>query len=291
MVFFAFSIVCGFLTLPAAAVLRSDGFADVTHKQSLDVFTRQVVPSSQADIFRSGGTSFSEIVIYSRKVYLSGLIARNSSGTVAEQTTEILDTVDRLLIIAGTNKSRILTANVYLSNISSFLEFNTAWRKWLDVKNRPVRATVATGLVLGFKVEIQVSAAMPDRSGVVRTAAAAPAVGPYSQGVVTRDGTLYVSGSLGLLPGSGEMAGPDIAAQARQALKNVGETVKAAGGSIGDIVKTTIYLADINDFPAFNEIYKEFVRGVEILPARSTVAVRALPRNARIEVEAVAYIP
>ncbi len=108
-------------------------------------------------------------------------------------------------------------------------------------------ASLATSSLLRYR-------SLPDQSGPVKTGLAAAAVGPYNQGVVIKDGTLYVSGCIGLRPGSGEMAGLDFRAQAKQALGNLAEIIKAAWGDVGNIVKTAVLLADINDYAEFNEL-------------------------------------
>ena len=122
---------------------------------------------------------------------------------------------------------------------------------------------------------------------VVATAAAPQAIGPYSQGIeFTGPGRmLFLSGQIALHPESGEMVGGGVQAETRQALENLGRIVEAAGYSLRDVVKTTIYLADMGDFPAVNEVYAGFFS--ESLPARATVAVAALPKGARVEIDAI----
>lgn len=135
------------------------------------------------------------------------------------------------------------------------------------------------------------AAAVPVRPGPVKTDLAAAAVGPYNQGIVTRNHTLYVSGCIGLLPGDGGFAGATMAEQTKQALNNMKEIVLAAGGDIGNIVKTTVLLKNIEDYAEFNEIYMDFLKDVDVFPARSAFAVKALPKDALVEVEAIAELP
>ena len=117
------------------------------------------------------------------------------------------------------------------------------------------------------------------------TAANAPAaVGPYCHAKLAGN-TLYTSGQLGLVPATGELPA-GVEAQARQALDNLSAVLAAAGMSCADVVKTTVFLADINDFAAINAIYAEYFTGEA--PARSCVQVAALPKGALFEVEAVA---
>ena len=118
----------------------------------------------------------------------------------------------------------------------------------------------------------------------VSTPNAPAAIGPYSQAIVAGN-TVYASGQIPIVPATGKLAEGDISVQAEQALKNVGEILKAAGASYTDVVKTTCFLADMNDFAAFNAVYEKYFTGK---PARSCVAVKALPKGALCEVEAVA---
>lgn len=119
----------------------------------------------------------------------------------------------------------------------------------------------------------------------ISTDSAPKAIGPYSQAIVDGD-FLFCSGALGLDPASGEFVGPGVAEQAERALKNLSGVLDAAGFTFNDIVKTTIFLVDMADFAAVNELYARFMPDPP--PARSTVAVAALPRGARVEIEAIA---
>jgi 2-iminobutanoate/2-iminopropanoate deaminase len=121
----------------------------------------------------------------------------------------------------------------------------------------------------------------------IRTDRAPAAIGPYAQAVACGD-LLFVSGQLGLVPASGEPAGATTAEQAEQALKNLREVLLAAGVDMQQVVKTTVYLLDMADFPAFNAVYAAHFS--EHRPARACVAVAGLPKNARIEIEAVACL-
>ncbi|CAF0716392.1 unnamed protein product [Adineta steineri] len=122
---------------------------------------------------------------------------------------------------------------------------------------------------------------------IIKTAAAGPTSGPYSQAVQVGQ-TLYLSGSIGLDPKTGQFAGDGVQEQARQSLKNLGEVLKAAGASYKNVVKTNVFLQDMNDFAAMNEVYSEIF--TDRHPARSTVQVAGLPKNARVEIEAIAVL-
>ena len=117
------------------------------------------------------------------------------------------------------------------------------------------------------------------------TAANAPAaVGPYCHAKLAGN-TLYTSGQLGLVPATGELP-QGVEAQAAQALENLGAVLSAAGMGFGDVVKTTVFLADMGDFAAINAVYAKYFPGEA--PARSCVQAAALPKGALFEIEAVA---
>lgn len=119
----------------------------------------------------------------------------------------------------------------------------------------------------------------------ISTSKAPAAIGPYSQGIIAGN-TVYVSGQLAINPATGNFAEGGIQAEARQSLTNISNILAEGGLSMSDVVKVTVLLADINDFAAVNEVYKEFF--TEPYPARSAFAVAALPKGANIEIEAIA---
>lgn len=116
---------------------------------------------------------------------------------------------------------------------------------------------------------------------------AAPApVGPYSQ-AVEHDGWIFASGQIPLDPASGELVGGEIEDQARQVLANLRAVLEAAGASLDDVVRTTVYLIDLSHFPRVNAVYAEHFTA-EPRPARATVQVAALPLGAAVEIDAIA---
>ena len=122
---------------------------------------------------------------------------------------------------------------------------------------------------------------------VISTDAAPAAAGPYSQAI--RAGELvFTAGQLGIDPATGELIGDDVQAQADRSLANVRAILEAAGSGLDRLVKVTVYLADIADWPAVNEVYAREVP--QPFPARSAFAVRDLPKGARVEIEAVATV-
>ena len=116
------------------------------------------------------------------------------------------------------------------------------------------------------------------------TAQAPAAIGPYSQGIAAGQ-TVYVSGQLPIDPATGAIP-EGIAAQTAQSLKNIQAILAEQGMTLADVVKTTVFLADMNDFAEMNEVYAQFFEAP--FPARSAVAVKTLPKNARIEIECIA---
>jgi 2-iminobutanoate/2-iminopropanoate deaminase len=125
---------------------------------------------------------------------------------------------------------------------------------------------------------------MPDRHAV-STDSAPAAIGPYSQGMRVGD-LLFCSGQIPLEPSTGELVKEDIEGQARRCLENLAAICDAAGGSLSNAVRCTVYLGDMNDFARVNEVYAEFFEGSEP-PARVAVAAAGLPKGADVEIDAI----
>ena len=127
----------------------------------------------------------------------------------------------------------------------------------------------------------------PKGLGIVTAEGAPKAIGPYSQAIVV-DGMVYTAGQIALDPRTGEIVGGTTAEQTEQVLKNLAAILEAAGSGLGLVVKTTVYLVDLADFPAMNELYaKHFATH---RPARSTVQAAALPKAVRVEIDAIARV-
>ena len=121
----------------------------------------------------------------------------------------------------------------------------------------------------------------------VQTDRAPAAIGPYSQAVV-HGGLVYCSGQVALDPASGQLVGDDAASQTEQVMKNLSAVLEAAGTSLRAALKVTIYLADMGDFQTVNEVYARHLK--DHRPARATVAVRTLPKQALVEIDCVAAL-
>lgn len=122
---------------------------------------------------------------------------------------------------------------------------------------------------------------------IIFTADAPAAIGPYSQAVKS-GGTVYLSGQIGMNPATGELVSADVKEQTAQALSNMKAVLAAAGATVDNVVKTTVFLTDMADFQAVNAVYAETF--ASDAPARSCVSVAALPKGARVEVEAIAVL-
>jgi 2-iminobutanoate/2-iminopropanoate deaminase len=121
----------------------------------------------------------------------------------------------------------------------------------------------------------------------IQTENAPAAIGPYSQ-AIKAGGFVFVSGQIPIDPRTGELVAGGIAEQSERVLKNVSAVLEAAGSSLDQVVKTTVFLADMKEFSAMNEVYATFFTGTP--PARATVAAAGLPRDVRVEIEAVALV-
>jgi 2-iminobutanoate/2-iminopropanoate deaminase len=124
---------------------------------------------------------------------------------------------------------------------------------------------------------------------VIKTTQAPAAVGPYSQGIKVSGGSLlFTAGQVALDPATGQLIEGDIKVQTQRTLENVKAILTAAGSSLANVVKATVFMTDLGEFAAMNETYREFFP--QNPPARTTVEVRALPRGASIEIETIAMV-
>lgn len=122
---------------------------------------------------------------------------------------------------------------------------------------------------------------------IISTENAPGAIGPYSQAIKTGN-MVFCSGQIPIDPATGEFVSQDVAEQTEQVFKNLSAVLEAAGASLADVVKTTVFLADMNDFAAMNEVYARYFSDHK--PARATVQAARLPRDARVEIECIAAV-
>jgi 2-iminobutanoate/2-iminopropanoate deaminase len=123
---------------------------------------------------------------------------------------------------------------------------------------------------------------------VVLTKDAPVPIGPYSQAIVAGGRMIFTAGQVAIVPSTGEIIAGDIKAQTEQVLKNVKAILEAGGSSLANVVKTTVFLKDMADFAAMNDVYAQFFS--QFAPARSTVEVARLPRDVRVEIETIAIV-
>ena len=121
----------------------------------------------------------------------------------------------------------------------------------------------------------------------IQTEKAPHAIGPYSQGIVAGN-MLYTAGQIALDPATGELIGGDIAAQTKRVLDNLSAILQEAGSSLDRVVKTTVYLSDMGEFSAMNDVYSTYFTSHK--PARSTVQAARLPRDVKVEIDAIAVV-
>ena len=122
---------------------------------------------------------------------------------------------------------------------------------------------------------------------IISTNKAPSAIGPYNQGT-TLDNLVFTSGQIALVPETMELVEGGIVEQSKQVMENLKAVLEEAGSSYENVLKTTCYLSDMDNFATFNEVYSEYFKA-ETAPARSTVAVKTLPKNVLVEVDAIAY--
>lgn len=125
---------------------------------------------------------------------------------------------------------------------------------------------------------------------IVKTDRAPAPVGPYNQGVVASGKMLFVAGQICLDAATGELVGSTVADQTKKVLQNLAAVVKAGGAELSDVVKTSVFLKDMDDFAAMNEVYAQYFEG-EAAPARACVEVARLPKDVLVEIECIAMVP
>jgi reactive intermediate/imine deaminase len=234
-----------------------------------------------------------------RFVFLAGQIPLDPAtgeivqGDVVAQTERVLQNLGAVLEAAGAGFGDVVKTTIFVTDLADFKAVNDTYAKYFT-QAPPARATVQVkALPRGSKVEIEAVAVASGQAGpaarVIQSDKAPKAIGPYSQAIEAPAGRLvYLAGQLPLDPATGEMIQGDAAAQADRIMQNLRAVAQAAGGSLDNVVKTTIYVTDLADFKAINDAYGKFF--TQAPPARATVQMAALPRGTKVEIEAVAAI-
>jgi reactive intermediate/imine deaminase len=234
----------------------------------------------------------------SRLVYLSGQIPLDPvtgqmvPGDVVAQTERVMENLRAVLTASGSTFEDIVKTTIFLTDLGDFAKVNETYGKYFK-QAPPARATVqVAALPRGSGVEIECVAVPGAGQGVAGVRAvvspdAPKAIGPYSQAIEVPAGNLtYLSGQIPLDPATGQMVANDVVAQTERVMQNLQAVLEAGGGTFGNVVKTTIFLTDLNDFAKVNETYGKYFK--QAPPARATVQVKALPRGSLVEIEAVA---
>jgi 2-iminobutanoate/2-iminopropanoate deaminase len=154
------------------------------------------------------------------------------------------------------------------------------------MKRRETLIALSAAAVLSPKI-ISASIRSEEMKKEVKTDKAPQAIGPYSQGIVA-NGFVFCSGQIPIVPQTGQLSPGGIEDQTRQVLKNVSAVLEAAGTSLDNVVKATVFLQDMNDFAAMNKVYAEFFKTP--FPARAAVQVARLPRDVKVEIEVIAIL-
>jgi 2-iminobutanoate/2-iminopropanoate deaminase len=154
------------------------------------------------------------------------------------------------------------------------------------MKRREILIALSAAAVLSPKI-ISASIRSEEMKKEVKTDKAPQAIGPYSQGIVA-NGFVFCSGQIPIVPQTGQLGTGGIDDQTRQVLKNVSAVLEAAGTSLDNVVKATVFLQDMNDFAAMNKVYAEFFETP--FPARAAVQVARLPRDVKVEIEVIAIL-
>ena len=234
-----------------------------------------------------------------RVLFLSGQIAvdpvrdRLIKGDVVKQTDRAMQNLKAVLEAGGASFDDVVKTTLFLTDLADFNKVNETYGRYFQ-NVPPARATVqVAALSRGARVAIEGVAVKrggaPAVPGLfaVQSAQAPRAIGPYSQAIDVSAGSfVFVSGQIPIDPATGQLVQGDIVAQTDRVMQNLKAVLASAGASFDDVVKTNIYVADLNEFTQINETYGRYFQ--KSPPARATVQMAALPQGARVEIECVA---
>lgn len=231
------------------------------------------------------GLPFSTAVQVGNVLYLSGQIGtlpdtrQLVAGGITPEVRQTLENIKRTLEQSGSSIDRVFKCTVFLLDINDFTAMNEVYRTYFP-KDPPARSTVAgSGLALGARAEIECLAARESQ---------AIQPGGMLSAAMRVGNLLYLSGQLGTNPETRQLAPGGIGPETRQVLENIKRLLEQTGSSMDRVVKCTVFLADIGDFGAMNEVYRTYFP--KDPPARSTVAVKGLVRDARVEIECIGVV-
>lgn len=236
---------------------------------------------------------FSPGILADDFLFLSGAIANKPGSTqveggVSEQVRGTLENLRKVLEAAGLDFSRVVASHVYLADARHFDAMNEVYGGYFDAERPPARTTIEADVAIpDAEMEIGMIAARPEVKLEWIVPEGWPKSPRYAWAVKAGD-TLFLSGMVGSDPRTGSLVAGDFAAQARQALANVGKVLAAAGMSPSEVATCGVYLADARDYDAMNEIYGEFFAGEAPPPARATVRARLASPALAIEVSCIA---
>jgi reactive intermediate/imine deaminase len=234
-----------------------------------------------------------------RVLFVSGQIAvdpvkdRLIKGDVVKQTDRAMQNMKAILEAGGASFDDLVKTTIFVTDLADYNKVNETYGRYFQ-NAPPARATVqVAALSRGASVAIEgVAVKRGSAFGAggpvaVQTAGAPRAIGPYVQAVdVSASSLVFVSGQIPVDPATGQLVQGDIAAQTDRVMQNLKAVLASAGASFDDVVKTNIYLADMNDFTPMNDTYARYFQ--KSPPARATVQMAALPQGARVEIECVA---
>ena len=236
-----------------------------------------------------------------RVLFLSSQIAvdpvkdRLIKGDAAKQTERVMQNLKAVLEAGGATFDDVVKTTIFLTDLSDSGKVNAVYGRYFP-NTPPARATVQVAalsrqaLVAIEAVAVKSGGAPESAShGAVQTAGAPRAIGPYSQAVGVGGGSfVFVSGQIPVDPATGQLVQGDIVAQTERVMENFRAVLAASGATFDDVVKTNVYLSDLDDGTKMNETYGRYFQ--KSPPARATVQMAALPQGARIEIEAVAAV-
>ena len=294
-----------------AAPTKAEPAAPTTPVPAAPAMAEPVVPAVMASAIErravQSGNAPKAVGAYShaiqapagRVLFISGQIAvdpvkdRLIKGDAAKQTVRAMENFKAILEAGGANFDDVVKVNIFLTDLADSAKVNETYGRYFQ-NAPPARATVqVAALSRGALVAIEgVAVKRGDASSgsgpvAVQTAQAPRAIGPYVQATDVSGGSfVFVSGQIPIDPATGQMVQGDIVAQTERVMENLKAVLAASNASFDDVVKTNIYLADLNDGTKVNETYGRYFQRTP--PARATVQMAALPQGARIQIECVA---